>query len=96
MILVLMGYMGSGKSTLGRKLSEILGFSFIDLDDFITTNESMEIKEIFNKKGEIYFRKKETEYLTKLLEENNDLVLSLGGGTPCYGKNLDIINNSNI
>ena len=91
-----MGYMGSGKSTIGRKLSEILGFSFIDLDDFITTNESMEIKEIFNKKGEIYFRKKETEYLTKLLEENNDLVLSLGGGTPCYGKNLDIINNSNI
>lgn len=89
-----MGYMGSGKTTIGRKLSEILGFSFIDLDDHITSNESMEIKDIFKNKGEIYFRKKEADYLAKLLKEIDDIVLSLGGGTPCYGNNIDLINSS--
>ncbi len=52
---------------------------------------------IFESKGEIYFRKKEAQYLKEILEERTKIVLSLGGGTPCYGKNLDLVlNNKNI
>ena len=90
MILILIGYMGSGKSTIGRKLSEIVNFDLIDLDDYIQQQENLTIPQIFEKKGEIYFRKKEHLYLNELLKEDN-IILSLGGGTPCYGGNMDAI-----
>ena len=96
MILVLMGYMGSGKSTIGKKLSEVLMYNFIDLDDYITKRESLSIQDIFETKGEIYFRKKETEYLMEVLWEESNIILSLGGGTPCYGNNLKIINDNRL
>jgi len=82
--------MGSGKSVIGSKLAEILKYDYIDLDDFIEKNEGDSIKNIFLKKGEIYFRKIETRYLKQLLEVKNTVV-SLGGGTPCYGNNTKII-----
>ncbi|MCL4153850.1 UNVERIFIED_CONTAM: hypothetical protein GTU68_006352 [Idotea baltica] len=85
--------MASGKSTIGRILSEKLQISFIDLDDFIQEKENMTISELFKMKGEIYFRKKETECLEELLKNDEEFVLALGGGTPCYGKNMDIINS---
>lgn len=91
MIVVLLGYMGSGKSTVGRDLSKVLNYDFIDLDDYICEIESLSATEIFNTKGEIYFRKKESQYLEDLLNLKDNLVLSLGGGTPCYGKNLELI-----
>ena len=97
MIIVLMGYMGSGKSTIGRELASVFGYEFIDLDDFIISNEGMSVNKIFDSKGEIYFRKKEAQYLKEILEERTKIILSLGGGTPCYGKNLDLVlNNKNI
>jgi len=88
MIIVLLGYMGSGKSVIGKKLSEILHFDFVDLDHFIESKENKSISEIFKIKGEIYFRNKESEYLQQLLKRNDDIVLALGGGTPCYSGNM--------
>lgn len=93
MIVVLIGYMASGKSTLGRILAKKLNYNFIDLDDFIEKGEQTAISEIFKSKGEIYFRKKETQYLNHILKNKTKLVLSLGGGTPCYGNNMDAVLN---
>lgn len=95
MIVVLIGYMASGKSTLGRILADKLNYTFIDLDDFIEENEKKSIKEIFKSKGEIYFRGLETASLKGILSEKDNVILSLGGGTPCYGNNMDAILNSN-
>lgn len=91
MIVILIGYMASGKSTLGRILAEKLGYQFIDLDDYIEAKENTSISDIFKTKGEIYFRKKETFYLNDLLNTKDKLVLSLGGGTPCYSGNMETI-----
>lgn len=94
MIIVLMGYMGSGKSLIGLHLSNNLDYNFVDLDNYIELEEEKSISEIFKTKGEIYFRKKESEYLKKIISEKNNLVLSLGGGTPCYANNLELVLNS--
>ena len=94
MILVLIGYMASGKSTIGKKLAKKLNYDFIDLDDFIENKENLTVSDIFKSKGEIYFRKQETLYLTQLLEEKSNIILSVGGGTPCYGANMELILNA--
>ncbi len=94
MIVVLIGYMASGKSTLGRILAKKLNYEFIDLDDYIENNEKSTINDIFKLKGEIHFRKLETHYLNELLNSKSNLVLSLGGGTPCYSNNMDLILNA--
>ncbi len=91
MQLVLLGYMGSGKSTIGHHLATSLELPFIDLDDYIVSKEGLSIPDIFTSKGEIYFRKKEAAYLHELLSSNKNLVLSIGGGTPCYANNMNAI-----
>ncbi|WP_081209445.1 shikimate kinase [Salegentibacter sediminis] len=91
MKIFLAGYMGSGKSLLGKQLAKRLNHDFLDLDDQIETIEGKTIADIFNEKGELYFRKLETKVLKDVLEDPSDLVVSLGGGTPCYGKNLELI-----
>jgi len=95
MKLVLIGYMGSGKSSVGRLLSQSLSYSFIDLDNWIAASEGVTISKLFLKKGELYFRKKEASSLSTILSENNNLVLSTGGGTPCYGTVMDDLNQTN-
>ncbi len=97
MIIVLIGYMASGKSTIGRILANKLNFDFVDLDDYIEAVEKRSIKNIFTTSGEIYFRKKEALCLIEILSKRNNIVLSLGGGTPCYGNNMEIIlQNENV
>ena len=90
----LIGYMGAGKSIVGRLLSQTNGFKFYDLDDYIEEKEGKKVSEIFDKKNEVYFRKIENRYLKEisLLEENK--IISTGGGTPCFQNNLNIINES--
>ncbi|MCG8236663.1 shikimate kinase [Tenacibaculum finnmarkense] len=88
---VLIGYMGSGKSTIGRLLAKKKKSPFIDLDHYIEDKEKMTVSEIFETKGEIYFRKQEHFYLKEILALKQDFVVSLGGGTPCYAGNMDII-----
>ena len=95
MRIVLLGYMASGKSTIGRLLAKKMNVAFIDLDTYITEKEGATIKELFSTKGEIYFRKQEAYYLKEVLAIKEGFILALGGGTPCYGTNMEIIKNSN-
>ncbi|WP_347922280.1 shikimate kinase [Pontimicrobium sp. SW4] len=94
MIIVLMGYMASGKSFIGKVLAKKVGYDFIDLDDYIEEQEGKTISDIFETSGEIYFRKIESTYLSQVLETKTNIVLSLGGGTPCYGNNISLIKNN--
>ena len=94
--IILVGYMGSGKTTVGKKLNQNLNIDFIDLDEFIEQKESLKIVEIFKLKGEIYFRKKENIWLNHLLKENKSLIISLGGGTPCYANNHLRLQDKNV
>lgn len=94
MKIVLLGYMASGKSSIGRRLSKKINLPLIDLDHYIEAKEGMTISEIFKNKGEIYFRKIENIYLKEIIDKNEDYILSLGGGTPCYGNNMEVINGS--
>ena len=91
MKIILLGYMGSGKTTLAKALAAAKNIPFIDLDDYIAAQENMPIQEIFAIKGEIYFRKKEALYLQQLLTQKDNFILSLGGGTPCFGNNMALI-----
>jgi shikimate kinase len=83
--------MGSGKSTVGKVLSDRLHLRFIDQDRYIEEAEDQTIPEIFSTKGEIYFRKKEQFYLKEILDLHDNFVLATGGGTPCYGNNMQFI-----
>ena len=83
--------MGSGKSTIGKLLSKERGLEFIDLDNYIEEAEQMSVPDIFKTKGELYFRKKEYAYLNEVLAQKDNFVLSLGGGTPCYGNNMQAV-----
>jgi len=94
MNIVLFGYMASGKTLIGKVLAKKLGYKFIDLDDYIVEKERMIINDIFKSKTEIYFRKAESFYLSEVIINNDKLVLSLGGGTPCYGNNMNLLLNS--
>lgn len=89
--IILLGYMGSGKSTIGQLLAQKKQLRFIDLDTFIEEKEQNSVPEIFKTKGEIYFRKKEREYLNEILNLDESFVLALGGGTPCFGDTMQHI-----
>lgn len=92
MIISLAGYMGSGKSHISKLLSDKTGFARVDLDKEIASREGMSVSDIFEKKGEIYFRKQERLVLESLLnEKETPFVLSLGGGTPAYYDNMKLI-----
>lgn len=94
MIISLIGYMGCGKSHVSKILSDKLQFRLIDLDKEISRRNKLTIPEIFEKKGEIYFRKQERETLEEILASEENVVLSLGGGTPVYYNNMEIINHN--
>jgi shikimate kinase len=86
----LIGFMGSGKSTKGKKLASHLNWSFLDLDEKIENLAGMKIPDIFSQKGEPYFRQIESEALHGTLSETNT-VISTGGGTPCFDDNMDFM-----
>ncbi|MDB9827974.1 shikimate kinase [Flavobacteriaceae bacterium] len=85
MKILLLGYMGSGKSVVGKQLSKALQYSFVDLDIAIEEDQNLSLKQLFETKGELYFRSKERLVLNTILEGSENVVLALGGGTPCYG-----------
>ncbi len=91
MTIVLLGYMASGKSAVSKLLGTALDIPVLDLDEYIETKEGKTIPEIFETKGEIYFRMKEHLYLEEVLKKQTPMILSLGGGTPCYANNMDLI-----
>ena len=94
MKIVLIGYMGSGKSTVGKLLAKTLSLNHVDLDTYIQEKDRQSIDGIFKNKGEIYFRKIERTYLHEVLQLERT-VISLGGGTPCYGDNMQFIQSKN-
>lgn len=86
----LIGFMGSGKSTTGKKLASMLNWSFIDLDRRIEEVAGIKIPEIFSEKGESFFRSIESQTLRNLASEMQT-VISTGGGTPCFDDNMDFM-----
>ncbi len=88
--------MASGKTTIGKILSESLQLPFYDLDFIIEQELKTTINEIFEQKGELFFRKKEREVLEAFLNNKDNYVLALGGGTPCYYDNFNLYQNDNI
>lgn len=88
----LIGYMASGKSTLGKALAGALTLPFIDLDVEIERTTGVSITEIIDTKGELHFRKVESAVLKNLLEQNDTGVFALGGGTPVFYNHMDLLN----
>lgn len=89
----LIGFMGSGKSVVGKILAGKLGYSFIDLDNAITGQQRMTIASIFSERGEKGFRMIEQQALAGFLKEDN-FVMACGGGTPCFFDNLQRMNDN--
>ncbi len=94
MKIVLCGYMGCGKSTGGQLLSKKMNFDFVETDTEIEKKENSSITDIFQKNGEIYFRKVENRVLKEVLGSSKNEVISLGGGTPCYANNLHLLKSN--
>lgn len=91
MIIVLLGYMGCGKSTIGQQLADNMGCSFLDLDDFIEAHQKLSISELFKIKGEVQFRAIERRAVETVCRSHDNLVLALGGGTPCYSNTMTFL-----
>jgi shikimate kinase len=89
--IIIIGYMGSGKTTIGHALSQELGLPFYDLDWYIETRMHCTVKQIFDEKGEEGFRTIERSMLHEVAEFEN-VIISCGGGTPCFFDNIDYIN----
>jgi shikimate kinase len=89
--IILLGYMGCGKSTIANKLSGMINIPYVDLDVYIENKAKMSIKEIFESKGEIHFRKLEHTYFLELLNSPDEIIIGLGGGTPCYANNHELL-----
>jgi shikimate kinase len=85
------GFMGSGKTTVGKILANKLGWSFFDLDRVIELSENRKIAEIFNKDGEEYFRKTESRIIKKTISVNKNCVFACGGGVVLKGENMSAI-----
>lgn len=89
--IILIGYMGSGKTTVGKALSKETGMMFYDLDWYIESRMRKTVAQIFAEKGEEGFRKIEHNMLHEVAEFEN-VIISCGGGTPCFFDNIDYIN----
>ena len=88
--------MGSGKSFFGKNLSDALNISNIDLDLFLEKKENMKIVDIFQQKGEDYFREIENKYLLELIYNKEKYIVSCGGGTPCFFNNIADMNANGV
>jgi len=94
--IILLGYMGSGKSTIAKSLSENTQIPLFDLDELIEKKAGISVKDIFEQKGEIFFRKLEHQILKELVMSPEQMIISLGGGTPCYAGNHEMLHGENI
>lgn len=94
--IILVGYMASGKTEIGKLLSKKVDLPFFDIDHLIEDCLSKTVNEIFEEKGEVFFRNKEHEVFANKLKSNESFVLSLGGGTPCYANNQEFLQNKDV
>ena len=91
----LIGYMGSGKTTLGEVLARQMGMRYIDLDELIEARQGMPVVKIFDEMGENRFRELEAEALQEVAAMT-DVIIGTGGGTPCHGDNMALMNQAGI
>lgn len=89
--IILIGFMGAGKTTLGKKIAKRMNLPFIDSDREIEERHQKSIGDIFTENGESFFRTLETDYITSL-KNREGFVLATGGGMPCFGKNMELLN----
>lgn len=94
----LLGYMASGKTTLGRALAAAAGRRFVDLDEYIEDKAGKTVNRIFAEDGEPAFRRLEAEALAELADYSGDdgLIVACGGGTPCFGGNMELMNSKGL
>lgn len=95
MRIFLTGYMGCGKSTIGRKVAALMGLNFIDLDKFIEERNFKSVPDIFAQEGEVSFREKERQALHEV-SQFEDIIIGTGGGAPCYFDNMQKMNEAGI
>lgn len=94
--LILCGYMGSGKTTIARLLAKSTGLTYIDLDEVIEQKTGKTISQLFEEGGEIKFRKLEHQCLNEVVNGSGGFVLSLGGGTPSYANNHEVLKRDDV
>ena len=92
----LTGFMGSGKTQLGKKLASLLDAAFIDLDLMISQEEKRTVPEIFKQDGEEEFRRLERVYLERIIAGQKISVIALGGGTVCFNNNLALVKEAGL
>lgn len=92
MRIILVGYMGSGKTTFGKTLAKRLNLPFLDSDKEIAKKENKSINSIFEQLGETEFRKMESAFINSLKDADEAFVLATGGGLPCFNNNMDLLN----
>lgn len=95
-MLFIWGMPGSGKSSVGRLLAGILGNGYIDLDEWIGLKTGIPVDKWFAQYGEAAFRVVESVHLKELVDVGGDLVIGCGGGTPCFSKNAQLMNESGL
>ncbi|RFC53199.1 shikimate kinase [Brumimicrobium aurantiacum] len=95
-LVFLIGFMGVGKTTLGKKIAKKLEYTFVDIDQKIESKFKISINEFFNKYGETTFRKEETKMLESIISEENNAIISVGGGLPCFNGNMELMNKSGV
>jgi shikimate kinase len=94
--LILIGYMGCGKTTISNELSKKLQIPVVDLDQIIEGHQEMSVEKIFETKGELYFRKLEHQYFSEWIANEKQFIMSTGGGTPCYYDNHLLLRDPNV
>lgn len=92
MIVYLIGFMGAGKSTIGKYAARHSGLEFVDLDEVISEKAGQSVSEIFEQQGEVGFRELERQALHSISESMDNVLISCGGGTPCFFDNMDWMN----
>lgn len=88
------GFMGCGKTTQGKKLAKLMGYYFIDLDEYIANKFDKNITDLFKEVGESEFRIIETNALNECINDNLKALIATGGGTPCFNNNMDLMKAS--
>ena len=92
----IVGMPGSGKSTMARYLSSKTKFNYLDLDEEIEKKSQKSVTEIFRDEGQEYFRSLETKLLKEIINKEKIFILSTGGGTPCFNKNMELMKKNGI
>ena len=93
MKIFLIGYMGCGKSSLGRKIAKAANMQFVDMDSMIEQKEGASVSDIFAYAGEEYFRRTERNLIEELAQSEDDMVISTGGGVPTWQDNMERMNS---